>query len=339
MTVQETFDNFIMSRMLSDLSSKTITDYRMFIVPLVRFLGSGRLIESVSQYDIENYIYSLMQRPLARATRSTYIRHIKIYLKWCEERYEVQYKTKFIKVPKMPKKNVRIYSSDEIRLIFEKVENSVDWITSRNKSMIALMYDSGLRQAELCRLKRSWVDINQKRLKVHGKGDKERYVPLGSLAVQLLAEYLHKCPYDSVYVFVNRYGKPLTCNAVKLMISKLATQLDFELTSHKLRHNFATNYCINQYEKHGRVDIYSLMYILGHENIETTRRYLHLAMEIVASRESISHLDNLFLCSPCEAPILTASCGVPGTHGAVGHPHSVPLEYMITEQDITEHAR
>ena len=295
MNVQDTYESFIMSRMLSDLSDKSIKDYRMFINPFVRFLGSERLISSVLQSDIEKYIYGLMQRPLARATRSTYIRHIKIYLKWCEERYTVQYSTKFVKVPKMPKKNVRIYSADEVRMIFNKVVNSIDWIVSRNKAMIALMYDSGLRQAELCRLERSWVDMGQKRIKVHGKGDKERYVPLGSLAGQMLAEYLCECPYDSDYVFVTKQGEQLTCNTVKLMVSKLALQLDFDLSCHKLRHNFATNYCINQYEKHGRVDIYSLMYIMGHENIETTRRYLHLAMEIVATRESISHLDNLFL--------------------------------------------
>lgn len=295
MRVIETFDSFIMSRVLADLSEKSILDYRMFIGPFVRFIGLECLIEAVTQSDIERYIYTLMQRPLARATRSTYIRHIKIYLKWCEERYDVQYATKFIKVPKMPKKNVRIYSAAEVRMIFGKVTNSVPWIVARNKCMIALMYDSGLRQAELCRLKRTWIDTEQKRLKVHGKGDKERTVPLGLLARNLLEKYLHECPYDSEFVFVSKQGEQLTCNTVKLMISKLAQQLDFELSCHKLRHNFATNYCINQYEKYGRVDIYSLMYILGHENIETTRRYLHLAMEIVASKESISQLDNIFL--------------------------------------------
>lgn len=295
MRIKDSYDSFIMSRVLADLSEKSILNYRMFIGPFVRFLDSERLIESVSQADIEKYIFSLMQRPLTRATRSTYIRHIKVYLKWCEERYTVQYMTKFVKVPKMPKKNVRIYSDDEVRMIFNKVTNSIPWIVVRNKCMIALMYDSGLRQAELCRLKRCWLDMEQKRVKVHGKGDKERIVPLGTLARQMLAEYLHECPYDSEYVFVNKQGEQLTCNTVKLMISKLAAQLDFELSCHKLRHNFATNYCINQYEKNGRVDIYSLMNLMGHESLETTNRYLHMAMEIIASKQSISQLDNIFL--------------------------------------------
>ena len=80
------------------------------------------------------------------------------------------------------------------------------------------------------------------------------------------------------------------------MVTKLANQLQFELSSHKLRHNFATNYCIDQFTRNNQVDIYSLMYLMGHENIETTRRYLHFAMEIIASRETISHLDTIALC-------------------------------------------
>lgn len=294
-SVQESFDNFIVSRLLADLAERSIKDYREFIAPFVRFVGSERDLGTIEQKDIDGYIFTLLERPLSRSSRGTYIRHIKIYLKWCEERYTVLYQSKLIKIPKTPKKQVRIYTLEEIKEIFDNIRCDAEWLTLRNKAMIALMYDSGLRQAELCSLRHTWLSIPQKRLKVHGKGDKERYVPLGNLTVRYLEQYLAECPYKSEKIFVNRHGEDLTCNAVKLMVTKLASCLTFELSSHKLRHNFATNYCIDQYEKHGRVDIYSLMYIMGHENIETTRRYLHLAMEIVASKESISHLDSLFL--------------------------------------------
>ena len=71
------------------------------------------------------------------------------------------------------------------------------------------------------------------------------------------------------------------------------TERKFAISSHKLRHNFATNYCIDQYRTHGQVDIYRLMYLMGHEDIETTRRYLHMANEILASQGCISHLDGI----------------------------------------------
>ena len=86
----------------------------------------------------------------------------------------------------------------------------------------------------------------------------------------------------------------MTNNAVKIFVNKLSKEVGFELSSHKLRHNFATNYCIDQYEEVGQVDIYRLMILMGHEDIETTRRYLHHANEIIGARSCISHLDKVF---------------------------------------------
>lgn len=293
MTLKETFEEFILSRRLADLSQKTINDYQQFVMPFVQSVGSDKAVEELSQGDINNYIAMLLDKPLSKATRSTYIRHVKVFLKWLQENYIVQYEYKRVKVPKNPKKNVRIYSSDELLEIFENIQAESEWLTLRNKCIIALMYDSGLRQSEVCSLERSRVSFSEKRMVVYGKGNKERTVPLGSLTARFMKEYIAQCPYTSEKVFLSRHGKPLTCNAVKLLVSKLSSKLDFELSSHKLRHNFATNYCIDQYESHGQVDIYRLMIILGHEDIETTRRYLHHANEIIGTKNCISHLDKV----------------------------------------------
>lgn len=293
MTIIETFEEFILSRQLADLSPKTINDYRQFITPFVQAVGASKSVETLQQQDINGYIAKLLEKPLSKATRATYIRHIKVFLKWLQENYAVRYEYKRIKVPKNPKKNVRIYSADELVEIFEHIHAESEWLTLRNKCIIALMYDSGLRQSEVCTLGRSRVSFSENRMVVCGKGNKERTVPLGSLTARYMREYIEQCPYSSEKVFVNRYGKPLTCNAVKLLVSKLSHELDFELSSHKLRHNFATNYCIDQYEEHGQVDIYRLMIILGHEDIETTRRYLHHANEIIGAKNCISHLDKV----------------------------------------------
>lgn len=293
MTVFEAFDNFILSRELADLSPKTISGYQQFVTPFIRFLGSDKPIEDVTQQDIQGYISTLLKKPLSRATRATYIRHVKIFLRWAETEYKVSYSARPIKVPKSPKRIVRIYSDDEVREIFSCIHTDTPWITLRNKCIIALMYDSGLRQSEVCTLKRTNVSFSDNRMTVWGKGNKERIVPLGALAREYMSRYIEHCPYPSESVFVNRRGQPLTCNAVKLFVSRLADALPFELSSHKLRHNFATNYCIDQYRIRGHVDIYRLMYLMGHEDIETTRRYLHMANEVLASQDCISHLDGI----------------------------------------------
>ena len=293
MDIMTAFEEFILSRQLADLSPKTINDYVQFVTPFVQAVGSQKALMLLSQEDITDYIGGIMKKPLSKSTRATYIRHIKVFLKWLHDNYDVQYNYKRIKVPKNPKKNVRIYSTDELEEIFAHIYAENEWLTVRNKCIVALMYDSGLRQSEVCTLERSRVSFSENRMVVTGKGNKERTVPLGCLTACFMHEYLALCPYTSNRVFVNRHGEPLTCNAVKLLISKLSNSLPFELSSHKLRHNFATNYCIDQYETFGQIDIYRLMVLMGHEDIETTRRYLHHANEIIGTKNCISHLDKV----------------------------------------------
>ena len=295
MTLQEAFDNFILSRQLADLSPKTITAYRDFVSPFIAALSPDKPFLDIQQSDIQQYLLTLLKKPLSKSTRATYIRHVKIFLRWAQNEYTASYDAKKIKVPKSPKREVRIYTESEVNAIFSSITAESDWLVFRNKCIIALMYDSGLRRAEVCTLRRSKISYADNRMVVRGKGDKERTVPLGSLTAYFMKEYIASCPYSSDALFVNRRGEPLTGNAVKLMVSKLADKLPFELSSHKLRHNFATNYCIDQYEHNRQVDIYRLMYLMGHEDVETTQRYLHFAYEIIASRDSISHLDKLNL--------------------------------------------
>lgn len=293
MTVQESFDNFIVSRRLADLSPKTIYDYELFISPFVAYVGGDKWIENVTQADIQSYIAYVLNKPLSKSTRATYIRHVKIFLRWAGKEYGASYDAKAIKIPKSPKRNVHIYTDDEIKRLFSSIHSTFDWLEYRNKGIVALMYDSGLRQSEVCGLLKANMSFTSDLITVRGKGDKERTVPLGSLTKRYLSEYLQLCPFKSKYVFVDLNGNPLTGNAVRLVITRLSTLLPFELSSHKLRHNFATNYCLDQYRQNGQVDIYRLMYLMGHEDISTTRRYLHMANEILASQSCISHLDNI----------------------------------------------
>lgn len=293
MTLQEAFDNFIMSRRLADLSEKTIYNYTLFVAPMVRYFGADFNFSNLTQELVDKYLFKLVSGTYSRSTRATYVRHVKIFLCWCESKYGACYDAKQIKVPKSTKREVKIYSDDDVRLIFNSIKADNGWLVARNKCIIALMYDSGLRQSEVCSLRSCWVSDD--RLIVHGKGDKERCVPLGALSRRFLSDYLAICPFHTDMVFVSNKGDSLTCDAVKHMVFKLARKLPFALSSHKLRHNFATNYCLDQYERNGQIDIYQLMYIMGHEEIETTQRYLHFAYEIISSRNHISHLDKIAL--------------------------------------------
>jgi site-specific recombinase XerD len=295
-TVKEAFDNFIMSRVLANLSPKTVSNYRDFCLPFISFLGSDMVMSSCDRAAVNQYLILVINKPIAKASKATYINHLRIFLKWCEKEYGgFDVEASSIKVPKAYKKVVRVYSDEEIKTIFETITSEGEWLTLRNKAIIALMLDSGLRQAEVCTLKLANVYMDSHYAKVCGKGEKERSVPLGQATIEFMKKYMALCPYSSDNVFVSRRGEHLTCDAVKHVMSKIGIKLPFEFSSHRLRHNFATNYCLNQYSEHGQVDIYRLMILMGHEDIETTRRYLHLANQIIATRTNISHIDNILL--------------------------------------------
>lgn len=292
-------DEFIASRVMSGLAEKSIIDYREFCTRFIKEVGMEMPYEGLYQEHINRYIYQLMGKPISKTTIATYIRHLKIFLKWCYENYPCDnFDYKKIKVPKSPKKHVFVYSENDIREIFGLIDADKEWIIMRNCSIVALMLDSGLRQAETTRILVRDVDFQRKTINVHGKGEKDRVVPLGNISATYIKKYMSLCStsFNSRdYLFVTRDSSPLTTNTVKLMVTKLAHKLPFELSSHKLRHNFATNYCLDQYEKYGQIDIYQLMYLLGHEDVKTTSRYLHFAYEIIATRNSISHIDKILI--------------------------------------------
>lgn len=292
MILQEAMDDFLFQKQLAGLSPKTVISYKESISLLVRFMGNDIALSEVTYTEVSKYIMHLYKRPLSRATVSTYVRNIRLFLRWVYIEYELPFDPQKIKVPKSPKKIVHIYNDTEIKEIFALIHTSEPWITARNRAVVALMLDSGLRQSEICHLLTNNLDRSRMVMKVTGKGAKDRIVPLGDFALALLDDYFSQCPYkDNPYVFCTRRGQALTNNAVRLFVNRLQHKLPFDLSSHKLRHNFATNYCIDHVRQTGKTDVYDLSILMGHESIETTKKYEHFAHEIIAAENNISHLD------------------------------------------------
>lgn len=293
MTLDAAFDAFLLSKRLQGCSEKTINCYEQVVHPLVMYLGIDTDVSDVTRSRYNEYVGFLVSQKYSRSTLASYIRQLKVFLRWLESEYNLDLETSKLKVPRAYKKVVHIYSDDEIALIFDSITAENEWITVRNCAMVALMLDSGLRQEEVCTLQS--VDISWQRLtlKVNGKGNKERVVPFGRFSKKFMIRYRQLCPYSEDYFFVGRRGDVVTTDSVKHFIYKLGKKLPFEFSSHRLRHNFATNYCLNQYQEYGHVDLYRLMILMGHEDIETTRLYLHHANQIIASITAISHLDKV----------------------------------------------
>lgn len=298
MKLIDAFNSFIKYKETYTLK-KTVTNYRQSIYPLIKHLGLDIRLEDISQDKIYEYQTQLRNRGLSNATIATYMRQIKIFFKWCVIEYSADISITVdpckIKLPKTYLKQVTMYTPEQIKDIFTHTTADKNWISVRNKLIIALMYDSGLRQNEVVNLEKKNISINDRNMIVTGKGNKMRTVPIGLLSLELYKEYLFVCPYESKYVFVGRRNTKLTGDAIKHLIYKISKRVSFEFSSHALRHNFATNYLLNQLEINGIADIYSLMSLMGHEEVETTRVYLHHAHSLYASKHYESQLDKIHI--------------------------------------------
>lgn len=196
MTLQEAYDEFIFSKRAQGLTDKAIESYHNILHIFIDYFGSDRDIDSLTFKDVQQFSIDLRSRSLSKASVSTYMRNAKIFLRWVSEEYGLSFEPKKIKVPKSPKKKTHIYSDDEIHEIFDSIHSPISWISARNCAMVALMLDCGIRQCELCSLQRSDIDTASNCMKVYGKGDKERFIPVGSLALDLLNRYYALCPYQ-----------------------------------------------------------------------------------------------------------------------------------------------
>lgn len=189
--------------------------------------------------------------------------------------------TALIEGPKLGRKLPDTLNFPEIEKLFEAIDQSKPE-GGRNRAMLEVLYSSGLRVSELVdlRLNNVYADIGF--LRVIGKGNKERLVPIGRDAMKYLKIYVeqirgkppHKLPQKGFesYVFLNRNGRKLTREMIFMIIKDLAlhTGLNKNISPHTFRHSFATHLI------EGGADLRAVQEMLGHESITTTEIYTHL---------------------------------------------------------------
>ncbi len=150
----------------------------------------------------------------------------------------------------------------------------------RTKAMLEMMYGSGLRVSELVNLTLNDIDLYNDTILIHGKGSKERIVPLGDYAKEYLAEYLKvrnslikRKNGNPDKLFLNNHGLPITRNGFNFLLNKLLKEkgIEKEVTPHTLRHSFATHMLDNG------ADLRTIQELLGHSDIVTTRIYTHVS--------------------------------------------------------------
>lgn len=294
MTFEQAKKIFIDYERMIGSQPKTINHYSIVIDSFAKVCRCTDAA-ALSMQHIYQYADYMTNKGLSVATRANYLRHIKAFYHFLCRSFIIEERTLWqdIRVPKSSKKIVQIYDEIEIAEIYRASEVFSHRLTARNRCMISFMLDCGLRQEEVTKL--TLQDVSGDIIVVHGKGRKDRIVPKGKQLQADLDNWVQfRSQSDSVSLFLTRTAQPLTTNTIKMLFQRITETVGYPVSSHRLRHNFATNYLLDSYDKNGWFDCYSLMVLLGHEDIRTTERYLHYCQQLVACRNAHSHLDKIY---------------------------------------------
>ncbi len=291
MTIRECIDDFLIEQQVRGNSPKTQKHYFRCLGLFERFQSPKNPdISAVSVSDCKAYYIHLSNRNVSSVTVQTYIRALRAFLSWCYlEGYISENIPKKFRLPKAQKKKIDILTDSEVEQLFRCLSGR-DFISIRNYCIVALMIDSGLRLNEVVTIRRDKIHIAEGYAIVNGKGNKERFVPLGLNSKRALLRYCAIVPNreKETPLFVKDTLIPIKESTVKQLFRKLKSRSGIpRLHPHLLRHTFATRYI----ERGG--DIYSLQSILGHTSLEMVKKYVHLIpSKTVVNFALLSPLDN-----------------------------------------------
>lgn len=274
------FKNYL--RLERSLSDNSIEAYVHDIVKLKQFVDLSNLHigpTAITAIHLQNFLEYINELGMTPHTQARVLSGIKAFYKYMmyDELID-QDPTALVEAPKLGRKLPDTLSYHEIEQLLQAIDHSTPE-GQRNRAMLEVLYSSGLRVSELIDLRLTNVYEDVGFLRVIGKGNKERLVPIGREALKYLKIYtsevrvhLNIAPGHENYVFLNRRGKKLTRVMVFTIIKGLAkkTGMKKAISPHTFRHSFATHLI------EGGADLRAVQEMLGHESITTTEIYTHL---------------------------------------------------------------
>ncbi|MHA7831343.1 MAG: site-specific tyrosine recombinase XerD [Flagellimonas sp.] len=263
------------------LSQNSISNYAMDLQKLVNFLEDGSIDEkpvTISREMVQQFIYAIAKTVSPR-TQARVISGLKGFFTYLVfEDYREDNPMDLIEIPKIGRKLPDTLSEKEINDLIQAIDLSKPE-GERNRAILETLYGCGLRVSELINLKLSDLYFDEDFIKVTGKGNKQRFVPMSEINQKYINIYkkevrvhlpIQKEHED--YVFLNRRGKQLTRAMIFTIVKRLAEQIGLKknISPHTFRHSFATHLLENG------ADLRAIQQMLGHESITTTEVYMHV---------------------------------------------------------------
>ncbi len=264
------------------LSENTAVSYGSDLTAFAEFLAVCGCpgIQAVTRSDIAEFLAAERSSGLASSTRARRTAAIRMFFRYLKERRMLPHDpTELLDSPKKARTLPRVLSEAEVAAMLEAIDAD-DPRSRRDRALLETMYGCGLRVSEACGLKLEDVVADGELLRVLGKGDKERLVPIGGAAGRALTAYCDSArivftrgDLSETHIFVTRLGRPFTRQGVFKVIRERAAAVGIaaeRVSPHVLRHCFASHMLA-----HG-ADIRAIQELLGHADIGTTQIYTHV---------------------------------------------------------------
>ena len=260
-------------------SGNTLEAYILDINKLLKFLkDNGISPEAAKLSDIQCFAASLHDIGISPRSQCRILSGVRAFYKYLYlDGYIKDDPTELLESPKLGDHLPEVLTTEEV----DRLEQAIDlskWEGQRNKAIIEVLFSCGLRVSELVNLKMSALYLAEQFVRIMGKGNKERLVPISENAIEQLKywfidrSHMNIKPGEEDYVFLNRRGAHLTRTMILIMIKRLGAEAGIQKTisPHTLRHSFATALL------EGGADLRAIQSMLGHESIGTTEIYTHI---------------------------------------------------------------
>lgn len=260
---------------IKGFSLHTINAYKRDIIEFLNFCNQEALeISPPDKYTVREYLSFLSKKELSKPTVARKISSVKNYFKFLlKNKLLLTLDLSIFKSPKLKRSFPKSVDPELVAKALKSLTNNENdhWINLRDRAVMLLLYGSGLRISEALSLKKKEAP-NGNWLRVLGKGNKHRDVPLLPIICEGIREYLESCPFntkDDQPLFLGKRGGPLSPRIIQRRIETLRFELGLpsHTTPHALRHAFATHLLS------GGADIRAIQQLLGHSSLSTTQRY------------------------------------------------------------------
>jgi len=264
------------------LSDNSVEAYMRDLEKLTQYLQAKNDLKSPADIhlkDLQHFVQWIAELGMNAASQSRVVSGIRNFFKYClAENIVSKDPSVLLDTPRLKRSLPDVLSFDEIETIISKIDLSTP-DGARNKAILEVMYSCGLRVSETVGLKISCLYLDIGFIRVIGKGDKERLVPIGSDAIKYIKIYkdqvrVHTMPQKNFedILFLNKFGKSLSRVMIFYIVKDLAKKAGItkNISPHTFRHSFATHLV------EGGADLRAVQEMLGHESITTTEIYTHL---------------------------------------------------------------